>query len=131
MAPAPESMRPSLSGHAGRTDIPLTDADEAAAKALAPRLARRHLVAAFSSPLNRAMRTAELAGLTGVKPDPDLMEWDYGGYEGMTAAQIRRRGRAGSCGGTASFPATSPILASSSNRWPRERTRCSAISSRC
>jgi probable phosphoglycerate mutase len=80
----------SLSGqHAGRTDIPLTDAGEAAAKALTPRLARRHLVAAFSSPLSRAMRTAELADLTGVKPDPDLMEWDYGGYEGMTAAQIQ------------------------------------------
>lgn len=80
----------SLSGqHAGRTDIPLTDAGEAAAESLAPRLARRHLVAVFSSPLSRAMRTAELAGLTGVQPDPDLMEWDYGGYEGLTAAQIQ------------------------------------------
>ena len=81
----------SLSGrHAGRTDIPLTDAGEASAKALAPRLARRHPVAVFSSPLSRAMRTAELAGLTDIKPDPDLMEWDYGGYEGLTAAQIRK-----------------------------------------
>ncbi|MFB6945432.1 histidine phosphatase family protein [Streptomyces sp. NPDC060286] len=80
----------SLSGqHAGRTDVPLTEAGEAAAKSLAPRLAQRHLVAAFSSPLSRAMRTAELAGLTGVQPDPDLMEWDYGGYEGLTAAQIQ------------------------------------------
>ncbi|MEU9318928.1 histidine phosphatase family protein [Streptomyces sp. NPDC048295] len=80
----------SLSGrHAGRTDVPLTDAGEAAAEALAPRLARRPPVAVFSSPLSRAMRTAELAGLTGVRPDPDLMEWDYGGYEGLTAAQIR------------------------------------------
>lgn len=34
-----------------------------------------------ASPLSRAMRTAELAGLTGVQPDPDLVEWDYGGYE--------------------------------------------------
>jgi broad specificity phosphatase PhoE len=75
--------------HAGRTDIPLTAAGVAAAKALAPALARRHLAAAFSSPLSRAMRTAELVGLTGIKPDPDLMEWDYGDYEGMTAAQIR------------------------------------------
>jgi broad specificity phosphatase PhoE len=75
--------------HAGRTDIPLTDAGMAAAKALAPALARRPLTAAFSSPLTRAMRTAELVGLTGVKPDPDLLEWDYGGYEGMSAAQIR------------------------------------------
>jgi probable phosphoglycerate mutase len=75
--------------HAGRTDIPLTEAGVAAGKALAPVLARRHLAAAFSSPLSRAMRTAELAGLTGVKPVPDLLEWDYGGYEGMTASQIQ------------------------------------------
>ncbi|MGW3202686.1 histidine phosphatase family protein [Streptomyces sp. NPDC001135] len=81
----------SLSGqHAGRTDVPLTDAGEAAARALAPKLAGRPLVAVFSSPLSRAVRTAELAGLTGARPDPDLIEWDYGGYEGMTAAQIRR-----------------------------------------
>ncbi|GAB7110071.1 histidine phosphatase family protein [Streptomyces phaeofaciens JCM 4814] len=80
----------SLSGrHAGRTDVPLTAAGEAAAGALAPRLAHRPLVAVLSSPLSRAMRTAELAGLTGVKPDPDLLEWDYGGYEGLTAEQIR------------------------------------------
>ncbi|MGW1117845.1 histidine phosphatase family protein [Streptomyces tanashiensis] len=80
----------SLSGrHAGRTDVPLTDAGEAAARALAPRLARHRPAHVFSSPLSRAMRTAELAGLTGVKPDPDLLEWDYGGYEGLTAEQIR------------------------------------------
>ncbi|MER7540039.1 histidine phosphatase family protein [Streptomyces sp. NPDC097704] len=80
----------SLSGrHAGRTDVPLTDAGEAAARALAPRLAGRDLAAVFSSPLSRAMRTAELAGLSGAKPDPDLLEWDYGGYEGLTAEQIR------------------------------------------
>ncbi|MER5758080.1 histidine phosphatase family protein [Streptomyces sp. NPDC002082] len=80
----------SLSGrHAGRTDVALTEAGEAAASALSPRLAHRRLVAVFSSPLSRAMRTAELAGLTGAKPDPDLLEWDYGGYEGLTAEQIR------------------------------------------
>ncbi|MFD6913448.1 histidine phosphatase family protein [Streptomyces virginiae] len=56
---------------------------------LAPRLAHRRLVAEFSSPSGRAMRTAELAGLTGAEPDPDLLEWDYGGYEGLTAEQIR------------------------------------------
>lgn len=61
----------SLSGqHAGRTDVPLTGVGEAAARALAPRLARRRLVAVLSSPLSRAMRTAELVGLTGAKPDP-------------------------------------------------------------
>ncbi|WP_030171588.1 histidine phosphatase family protein [Streptomyces sp. NRRL S-813] len=81
----------SLSGrYAGRTDVPLTEAGEAAAKALAPRLAGRPLAGVFSSPLSRAVRTAELAGLTGVRPDPDLIEWDYGGYEGLTAEQICR-----------------------------------------
>ncbi|HEX6930883.1 MAG TPA: histidine phosphatase family protein [Streptosporangiaceae bacterium] len=75
--------------HAGRTDIALTEAGAAAGKAIAPALAGRHLVAAFSSPLSRAMRTAELAGLAGATPDADLTEWDYGGYEGMTEAQIR------------------------------------------
>lgn len=75
--------------YGGRTDIPLTDAGVAAGKALGPGLARRHVVAAFSSPLSRALRMAELVGLTGVKPDPDLLEWDYGGYEGMTEEQIR------------------------------------------
>jgi probable phosphoglycerate mutase len=74
--------------HTGRTDIPLTEAGVNAAKALVQPLGRRHLAAVFSSPLSRAMRTAELAGLFGVEPDPDLMEWDYGGYEGMTTAQI-------------------------------------------
>ncbi|MET9363725.1 histidine phosphatase family protein [Streptomyces sp. NPDC006632] len=80
----------SLTGqHAGRTDVPLTAAGEAAARALAPRLAGRRLAAVFSSPLSRALRTAELAGLTDAKPDPDLVEWDYGGYEGLSAEQIR------------------------------------------
>ena len=81
--------------HTGRTDIPLTLRGEAAAAALAPTLARRRIVAAFSSPAQRAARTAELAlgglrdGLADAKPDPDLWEWDYGGYEGLTTPQIR------------------------------------------
>jgi broad specificity phosphatase PhoE len=77
--------------HTGRTDIPLTPGGEAAAAALAPLLARREITAAFSSPARRAARTAELAGLTDVKQDPDLWEWDYGGYEGMTTPQIREQ----------------------------------------
>jgi broad specificity phosphatase PhoE len=77
--------------HTGRTDIPLTPAGEAAAAALAPALARRQLRAVFTSPAQRAVRTAELAGLTGAKPDPDLWEWDYGGYEGRTTADIRQQ----------------------------------------
>jgi probable phosphoglycerate mutase len=54
-------------------------------------LARRPLAAAFCSPLSRAMRTAELAGLAkaDVKPDPDLLEWNYGDDEGRTEEQIR------------------------------------------
>jgi len=82
----------SLAGrHTGRTDIPLTPRGEAAAAALAPMLAKRHIVAAFSSPAERAARTAELAGLADAKPDPDLWEWDYGGYEGLTTAQIQEQ----------------------------------------
>ena len=77
--------------HTGRTDIPLTPAGEAAAAALAPLLARHRIVAAFCSPAQRAARTARLAGLTDVKQDPDLWEWDYGGYEGLTTEQIQEQ----------------------------------------
>jgi probable phosphoglycerate mutase len=76
--------------HTGRTDIPLTPEGEAAAKSLAPALAGRPIRAVFSSPAQRAVRTAELAGLNAT-PDPDLQEWDYGGYEGMTTPQIREQ----------------------------------------
>ena len=75
--------------HTGRTDLPLAPAGEAAAAALAPALAARHIRAAFTSPARRATVTAALAGLADAKEDPDLQEWDYGGYEGRTAAQIR------------------------------------------
>jgi broad specificity phosphatase PhoE len=77
--------------HTGRTDVPLTARGAAAAAALAPVLARCDIVAAFSSPAQRAVRTAELAGLTNVKQDPDLWEWDYGGYEGLTTPQIQEQ----------------------------------------
>jgi broad specificity phosphatase PhoE len=85
----------SLSGqHTGRTDIPLTSAGEASAAMLAPALARRQIAAVFTSPAQRAVRTAELAGVVdiagGAKQDPDLWEWDYGGYEGETTAEIQR-----------------------------------------
>lgn len=73
--------------HTGRTDLPLTAAGEEAASALAPVLARMPVAAAYTSPLQRARRTAELAGLSA-RPDPDLMEWDYGGYEGLTTREI-------------------------------------------
>jgi len=77
--------------HTGRTDIPLTPDGEAAAAALAPALAKRNFRAVFTSPAQRAVATAELAGLDGAKPDPDLQEWDYGGYEGLTTEQIREQ----------------------------------------
>src|ERR1700728_240939 len=76
--------------HTGRTDIPLTARGEAAAEALAPVLAQRHIAATFSSPAQRALRTAELAWLRDIKLDPDLWEWDYGGYEGRTTAEIQQ-----------------------------------------
>jgi broad specificity phosphatase PhoE len=82
----------SLEGrHTGRTDVPLTWRGEAAAAALAPLLAGQHIVAAFTSPARRAVATAALAGLADAKPDPDLWEWDYGGYEGLTTAQIQEQ----------------------------------------
>src|SRR3981081_3644534 len=74
--------------HTGRTDVPLTPHGEASAAALAPALARIGVIAAFTSPASRAVRTAELAGLADAKPDPDLWEWDYGGYGGRATAQI-------------------------------------------
>jgi probable phosphoglycerate mutase len=79
----------SLDGqHTGRTDIPLTARGEAAAKALEPMLSRRDIVAVFTSPARRAVTTAAFAGLSNAQPDPDLWEWDYGGYEGLTTPQI-------------------------------------------
>jgi broad specificity phosphatase PhoE len=75
--------------HTGRTDVPLTAAGIAAAAELKPAVAARRVVAAFSSPAIRAARTAEKAGLAA-DLDPDLQEWDYGGYEGLTTDQIRR-----------------------------------------
>jgi probable phosphoglycerate mutase len=82
----------SISGrHTGRTDIPLTPAGEAGAAKLAPLLAGRQFAAVFTSPARRAIRTAELAGLSAnAKQDPDLWEWDYGGYEGVTTAEIHK-----------------------------------------
>ncbi len=77
--------------HTGRTDVPLTDAGLAAAAELAPALAGRRMVAAFTSPARRAVVTAQVAGLAEARQDPDLWEWDYGGYEGLTSEQIASR----------------------------------------
>jgi probable phosphoglycerate mutase len=75
--------------HTGRTDLPLTTQGEEQVRMLAPALAARTIVRAISSPAVRALRTAELSGLSNVEVDPDLWEWDYGGYEGRTSAAIR------------------------------------------
>ncbi|MGW2748193.1 histidine phosphatase family protein [Streptomyces sp. NPDC001450] len=81
----------SVSGqHTSWTDLPLTTHGEEQAKSLAPLLTERTYALALTSPLVRAIRTAELAGLTGAVPDPDLHEWDYGGYEGVTTVDIHR-----------------------------------------
>ena len=76
--------------HTGRTDIPLTDAGREHARGLGDRLAGAEFQAVFSSPLTRARETAELAGL-GDRAElrDDLVEWDYGDYEGMTTPEIR------------------------------------------
>ncbi|MEU6863421.1 histidine phosphatase family protein [Streptomyces sp. NPDC046876] len=78
--------------HTGRTDVPLAPAGVEQAISLAPFF--RELAPApalvLTSPLRRAVATAELAGLTGGIADPDLCEWDYGAYEGVTTAEIRR-----------------------------------------
>ncbi|MEW2623982.1 histidine phosphatase family protein [Streptomyces sp. NPDC048106] len=76
--------------HTSFTDLPLTDHGEEQAKSLAPLLSGRTYALVLSSPLGRALRTAELAGLTGIEPEPALHEWDYGGYEGITSAEIHR-----------------------------------------
>jgi probable phosphoglycerate mutase len=78
--------------HTGRTDLPLLPQGETEARALAPVLARQRFAAVLVSPLQRARRTAELAGLGAhARICPDLQEWDYGRYEGITTAEIREQ----------------------------------------
>ncbi|GGS40931.1 histidine phosphatase family protein [Streptomyces griseoviridis] len=76
--------------HTSHTDLPLTPHGEEQAKSLAPLLSGRPFALVLTSPLGRAVRTAELAGLVGAVPDADLREWDYGGYEGVTSVDIHR-----------------------------------------
>jgi len=79
--------------HTGLTDLPLLPGGEDDARRLRPVLAERHITHAFVSPLTRARRTAELAGLfdDGIETavDPDLVEVDYGRWEGRTTPEIR------------------------------------------
>jgi broad specificity phosphatase PhoE len=76
--------------HTGLTDLPLLPDGEAAARALAPRLQGISFDLVLSSPLQRARRTAELAGLSP-QLEPLAVEWNYGDYEGITTAQIQER----------------------------------------
>jgi broad specificity phosphatase PhoE len=76
--------------HTSRTDLALTPEGERQAKSLGAALAGRSFVAVLSSPRQRALRTAQLAGLAVTMVDDDLAEWDYGRYESMTTVDIRR-----------------------------------------
>jgi broad specificity phosphatase PhoE len=76
--------------HTGRTDLPLTEAGREQARALRDRFAGRTFALVLSSPLSRARETAELAGLEPQLRD-DLVEFDYGEYEGITTAEIREQ----------------------------------------
>ncbi len=76
--------------HTGRTDLPLLPEGEAAAGDIVRALDGTELVHVRCSPLLRARRTAELAGLRVDALDEDLVEWDYGGYEGRSTADVRR-----------------------------------------
>ena len=82
----------SLSGqHTSRTDIPLTAHGEDGARKLGLRLRGIHFARVLTSPRQRARRTCELAGLGSVAEiEPDLTEWDYGDYEGLRSAEIRK-----------------------------------------
>ena len=75
--------------HTGSTDLPLTPKGEENARRLGTRLQGRKYAKVLTSPLQRARRTCELAGFGAVaQPDPELVEWNYGEYEGLTTAQI-------------------------------------------
>lgn len=76
--------------HTGRTDIPLTAAGQGHAEKIGRYLAGRPFALVLTSPLQRARETCRLAGYGNVAQlEPDLREWDYGAYEGLTSARIQ------------------------------------------
>ena len=83
----------SLTGqHTGLTDLPLTERGERNARRLGERLARLPFAKVFTSPLQRAARTCELAGFGSIaEVDRDLVEWNYGNYEGLRTTEIRAK----------------------------------------
>jgi broad specificity phosphatase PhoE len=75
--------------HTGRTDLPLTEQGERNARRLGERLKGMEFARVFASPLRRAARTCELAGFgPRAETDPDLVEWNYGEYEGLRTSDI-------------------------------------------
>src|SRR6266404_1918069 len=83
----------SISGqHTGRTDLPLTERGERNARRLGERLRGLSFAKVYTSPLQRAARTCDLAGFRSMSEvDPELVEWDYGQYEGLTSAEIHAK----------------------------------------
>lgn len=77
--------------HTSTTDLPLTAAGESEARALGPRLGGISFDLVLTSPRERARRTAALAGYGDALPTDDLVEWDYGNYEGLTTPEIRQQ----------------------------------------
>jgi probable phosphoglycerate mutase len=77
--------------HTGRTDLDLTETGEAQARALGPLMGGQPFDVVATSPMRRALRTAELAGLTPTEILDDLGEWDYGDLEGLTTPEIRQQ----------------------------------------
>lgn len=82
----------SLSGqHTGLSDIPLTAKGEKAAGELKPWISKMNFAKVYSSPLSRALHTAELCGLQSqCEKEPLLLEWDYGAYEGLKTDEIQK-----------------------------------------
>jgi broad specificity phosphatase PhoE len=76
--------------HTSYTDLDLTDVGVEQAREVGRRLGGRKFAAVISSPRKRALRTAELAGLAVTEVTEDLGEWNYGEYEGITTAEIRK-----------------------------------------
>jgi probable phosphoglycerate mutase len=76
--------------HTGRTDLPLLQEGEQRAQLLQPVLAERQFALVLSSPLRRAVQTATLAGFPDPELDDDLLEWDYGVYEGTRTEDVRQ-----------------------------------------
>lgn len=76
--------------HTSVTDLPLTPEGERVAAGLKERLAGESFDLVLTSPRQRARRTAELAGYPDAEVDDDLVEWNYGDYEGITTAEIRK-----------------------------------------